>query len=142
MYGYIYLVEADSPSSMRNYLEAYARAGVEDPEVLLFYELHIDADVGHADVALNEVVAPVLRGEPEAAADIARGIVEGRYLHALFGGTFTAGSAPTPRRCARERREVAPGSLRRRVAPVDPEGGRDRGAGAVSGPLRWGDPRI
>jgi hypothetical protein len=85
MYGYIYLVEADSPSSMRNYLEAYARAGIEDPEILRFYELHIDADVGHADVALNEVVAPVLRSEPEAAAEVARGIVEGRYLHALFG---------------------------------------------------------
>ncbi len=85
MYGYIYLVEADSPSSMRNYLEAYARAGVDDPEMLLFYQLHIDADVGHADVALNEVVAPVVRSEPEAAADIARGIVEGRYLHSLFG---------------------------------------------------------
>ncbi|HEY3864536.1 MAG TPA: iron-containing redox enzyme family protein [Solirubrobacteraceae bacterium] len=84
MYGYIYLVEADSPSSMRNYLEAYARAGVEDPEILLFYQLHIDADVGHADVALNEVVAPVLRSEPAAAGEIARGIVEGRYLHSLF----------------------------------------------------------
>jgi hypothetical protein len=85
MYGYIYLVEADSPSSMRNYLAAYARAGINDPEVLLFYQLHIDADEGHADVALNEVVAPVLQSEPAAAADIARGIVEGRYLHALFG---------------------------------------------------------
>jgi Iron-containing redox enzyme len=85
MYGYIYLVEADSPSSMRNYLAAYDRAGVDDPEILLFYQLHIDADVGHADVALNEVVAPVVRSEPAAAAEIARGIVEGRYLHSLFG---------------------------------------------------------
>jgi hypothetical protein len=85
MYGYIYLVEADSPSSMRNYLEAYARAGVDDPEVLLFYQLHIDADVGHADVALNEVVARVVQSEPDAAGEIAHGIVEGRYLHSLFG---------------------------------------------------------
>jgi hypothetical protein len=41
--------------------------------------------VGHADVALNEVVARVVQSEPDAAGEIARGIVEGRYLHSLFG---------------------------------------------------------
>jgi hypothetical protein len=86
MYGYIYLVEADSPGSMRNYLAAYARVGIDDPDVLLFYQLHIDADQGHADVALNEVVLPVLQSEPGAASEIARGVVEGRYLHSLFSG--------------------------------------------------------
>lgn len=95
MYGYVYLVEADSPGSMRNYLAAYARAGIDDPDVLTFYELHIDADEGHADVALNEVVAPVLDEQPAAAAEIARGVVEGRYLHALFSrhlhARFSAG---------------------------------------------------
>jgi hypothetical protein len=95
MYGYIYLVEADSPGSMRNYLAAYARAGIDDPAVLMFYELHIDADEGHADVALNEVVMPVLGAEPAAAAEVARGVVEGRYLHSLFSqhlhASFSAG---------------------------------------------------
>lgn len=95
MYGYIYLVEADSPGSMRNYLAAYERAGIDDPDVLLFYQLHIDADQGHADVALNEVVVPVLQAEPRAIADIARGVVEGRYLHSLFSRhlhrSFSAG---------------------------------------------------
>ncbi len=95
MYGYIYLVEADSPASMRNYLAAYARAEIDDPDVLLFYQLHIDADEGHADVALNEVVLPVIESEPEAVAEVARGVVEGRYLHALFGhhlhSSFTEG---------------------------------------------------
>lgn len=95
MYGYIFLVEADSPGSMRNYLAAYARAGIEDPEVLTFYELHIDADEGHADVALNEVVLPVLRDEPAAVSEVARGIVEGRWLHGLFSShlhsCFTGG---------------------------------------------------
>ncbi len=95
MYGYVFLVEADSPGSMRNYLAAYARAGIEDPEVLTFYELHIDADEGHADVALNEVVMAVVEEEPAAAPEIARGIVEGRYLHALFSRhlheSFSAG---------------------------------------------------
>ncbi len=95
MYGYIYLVEADSPGSMRNYLAAYARAGIDDPEVLRFYELHIDADEGHSDVALNEVVMPVVREEPAAMADVARGVLEGRWIHALLSShlheCFSAG---------------------------------------------------
>ncbi len=95
MYGYIYLVEADSPGSMKNYLAAYARAGVEDPEVLKFYELHIDADEGHSDVALNEVVMPVVRDEPAAMADVAQGVLEGRWVHALLSAhlheCFSAG---------------------------------------------------
>jgi hypothetical protein len=95
MYGYIYLVEADSPPSMRNYLAAYARAGIDDPEVLKFYELHIDADEGHSDVALNEVVMPVVAEEPAAMADVARGVLEGRWIHALLSthlyGCFSAG---------------------------------------------------
>jgi hypothetical protein len=84
MYGYVFLVEASSPGSMKDYLAAYARAGIDDPEVLSFYELHIDADEGHSDVALNEVVMPVVRDEPDARADIARGVVEGRWIHSLF----------------------------------------------------------
>jgi len=95
MYGYVFLVEASSPSSMKDYLAAYARAGVDDPEVLRFYELHIDADEGHSDVALNEVVMPVVCEEPAAMADIARGVVEGRWIHALFSAhlhaAFSAG---------------------------------------------------
>ena len=75
---------------MRNYLAAYARAGIDDPDVLTFYELHIDADQGHADVALNEVVIPVLESEPAASAEVARGIVEGRYLHSLVGAHLHA----------------------------------------------------
>ncbi len=84
MYGYVFLVEASSPGSMRDYLAAYARAGIDDPEVLTFYELHIDADEGHSDVALNEVIMPVVREEPAAMAEIARGVVQGRWIHTLF----------------------------------------------------------
>ena len=95
MYGYVYLVESDSPGSMQNYIAAYRRNGIEDPDVLTFYELHIDADEGHADVALNEVVMPVVRAEPEAARDIARGVLEGRWLHGLVSAhlheAFSAG---------------------------------------------------
>jgi len=95
MYGYVYLVESDSPGSMQNYIAAYRRNGIEDPAVLSFYELHIDADEGHADVALNEVVMPVVRAEPAAAVEIARGVLEGRWLHGLVSAhlhaAFSAG---------------------------------------------------
>lgn len=84
MYGYVFLIEADSPGSMKNYLAAYARAGIEDPDVLRFYELHIDADEGHQDVALNEVVMPVVREEPAAMPEVARGVLEGRFVESLF----------------------------------------------------------
>lgn len=90
MYGYVLLTEATSPGAMRNYLAAYARAGVDDPDVLRFYELHIDADEGHADVALNEVVMPVVREEPDARQEVARGVVEGRWVDELLSAHLLA----------------------------------------------------
>ena len=90
MYGYIYLVEADSPDSMRHYLAGWERLGVEDPAVTKFYELHVTADEGHQEVALDELIGPVVADEPDARADIARGVVEGRAVHALFGAHLRA----------------------------------------------------
>jgi hypothetical protein len=85
MYGYIYLVEADSPRSMVNYIEAWKRLGLGDDErVTKFYELHITADEGHQDVALNEVIRPVVAAEPAAAPEVARGVLEGHAVHHLF----------------------------------------------------------
>jgi hypothetical protein len=95
MYGYIYLVEADSPRSMQNYLAAWRRLGIDDPDVLKFYDLHVTADEGHQEVALDEVIGPVVRAEPAAAPEIARGVLEGHLVHALFSrhlvASFTAG---------------------------------------------------
>jgi hypothetical protein len=84
MYGYIYLVEADSPDSMREYLAAWERLGIEDEDVTKFYELHVTADEGHSQVALEEMILPVVRAEPAAREDIARGVLEGRVLHHAF----------------------------------------------------------
>lgn len=84
MYGYIYLVEADSPSSMRTYIAAYRRLGITDEDTLRFYSLHVTADESHSDIALHEVIAPLVRDEPAAAPEIARGVLEGRVLHAAF----------------------------------------------------------
>lgn len=84
LYGYIYLLEADSPASMEGYLAAWHRLGIDDPKILRFYELHAEADEGHRDLALHEVVVPVVRDHPELAPDIARGVLEGRLLHHRF----------------------------------------------------------
>jgi len=90
MYGYIYLVEADSPRSMANYLAAYRRLGIEDEDVLRFYDLHVTADEGHQEVALREVILPVVREEPEAREEIARGVLEGVHLHHGFSAHLAA----------------------------------------------------
>lgn len=84
MYGYVYLVEADSPRSMQNYLAGYRRLGIDDPAVLKFYELHVTADEGHQEVALDEVIMPVVREAPEMMEQVARGVLEGRVVHHLF----------------------------------------------------------
>jgi hypothetical protein len=82
--GTIYLTEADSPGSMSNYLRAWERLGVSDPNVLEFYEIHVTADENHKDIALHEVVLPVCAEQPEAAGDIAAGIFDARTLEAEF----------------------------------------------------------
>lgn len=85
MYGYVYLIEGDSPASMKDYLAAWDRLGLGDQEAITrFYELHVTADEGHQDVALNEIILPVVREEPSAREDIARGVLEGRAVHRLF----------------------------------------------------------
>ncbi len=97
MYGYIYLVEADSPDSMREYLAAWERLGITDEDVTKFYDLHVTADEGHSQVALEEMLMPVVRAEPDARAEIARGVVEGRVLHHAFSthlaASFSAGQS-------------------------------------------------
>jgi hypothetical protein len=91
MYGYVYLVEADSPRSMKDYLAAWDRLGLGDEEkITRFYELHVTADEGHQDVALQEVIRPVVEDEPDAREEIARGVLEGRAVHRLFGAHLAA----------------------------------------------------
>ena len=84
MYGYIYLVEADSPRSMVNYLAAWSRLGIDDPDVTRFYDLHVTADEGHQQVALDEMIRPVVAAEPAAGPEIARGVLEGTVVHSWF----------------------------------------------------------
>lgn len=88
--GTIYLTEADSPGAMTNYLAAWARLGIDDPDVLRFYEIHVSADENHRDVALHEVVLPVCEANPDAAKDVARGIFDARTLEADFAAGLRA----------------------------------------------------
>lgn len=96
--GTIYLTEADSPAAMANYLAAWDRLGVTDPDVLEFYEIHISADENHRDVALGEVLLPVCEQDPAAIGEIAAGIVDARTLEADFASAgraeFAAPHAP------------------------------------------------
>ncbi len=83
--GVIYLTEASSPDAMRAYLAGWERLGVSDPDVLEFYELHVEADENHRAVALEEVVLPLCETEgPQAAREIAKGIFDARMLEADF----------------------------------------------------------
>lgn len=82
--GTIYLTEATSPDAMTNYLAAWERLGISDPEVTEFYELHVSADENHRDVALHEVVMPVCQTEPAALDEVALGIFDARTLEAEF----------------------------------------------------------
>jgi hypothetical protein len=95
MYGYIYLVEAESPEAMRGYLAAYDRLGVTDPDIRRFYELHVSADEDHQRVALEEMIVPVVRAEPDARVEITRGVLGGQALEHAFSrhlrDRFTAG---------------------------------------------------
>lgn len=91
--GTIYLTEAESPSAMRNYLAAWKRLGINDRDVLEFYELHVEADENHQEVALQEVVLPVCVSEgAETAIEVARGICDARALEADFAASEIAHS--------------------------------------------------
>ena len=71
------------------------RLGITDENITQFYDLHVTADEGHSKVALEEMVLPVVRAEPAARAEIARGVLEGRVLHHAFSthlaSSFAAG---------------------------------------------------
>jgi len=82
--GTIYLTEATSPHAMSNYLAAWDRLGIDDPQVTNFYDLHVTADENHRDVALNEVVVPVCDDDPGAISEITLGIFDSRTLEAEF----------------------------------------------------------
>lgn len=88
--GHLALFEMTSVEPMSRYLRAARRLGDgELPSVERFYAVHVEADAHHGHLALNKMVAGVLRDEPELASDLIFGAValsrvEGRFARHLL----------------------------------------------------------
>ena len=70
--GHLALFEMCSVTPMSRYLTAARRVGGL-PALERFYEVHVEADAHHAELALDEMVAGTVRSEPELAADVVFG---------------------------------------------------------------------
>ena len=86
--GHLALFEMTSVTPMSRYLATARRIGGLDA-FERFYEVHVEADAHHADLALNKMVAGFLDTEPELAPDIIFGAaalakVEGRFAKHLL----------------------------------------------------------
>ncbi|CAN5216519.1 iron-containing redox enzyme family protein [soil metagenome] len=86
--GHLALFETCSSVPMSRYLVAAERLGGM-PALEEFYRVHVEADVHHADIALNEMVRPLVDAEPELAPEVAFGAaalqrVEGRLARHLL----------------------------------------------------------
>lgn len=86
--GHLALFEMCSVTPMSKYLSAARRVGGL-PKLERFYEVHVEVDAHHADLALNRMVGGVVEAEPELAADVifgaaALGRVEARFAHHIL----------------------------------------------------------
>jgi len=86
--GHLALFEMTSVRPMSRYLSAARRIGGL-PAFERFYEVHVEADAHHAEVALDQMVSGFLGTEPGLAADMIFGAaalakVEGRFAHHLL----------------------------------------------------------
>lgn len=86
--GTIYLTEAESPAAMANYLAAWERLGVAVDSITGFYQLHIAADEDHRRVALEEIVVPICRADPDAVFEVATGMIDAHALENDYLATF------------------------------------------------------
>lgn len=69
--GHLALFEMCSVVPMSRYLAAARREGL--PALARFYEIHVEADAHHAVLALQGMVGPIVRDEPELAPDVVFG---------------------------------------------------------------------
>lgn len=86
--GHLALFEMSSVAPMVRYSAALHRLGVERA-ARRFYDVHVEADEVHADVAAHQLAGRLAQDEPELAADIVFGaeaadVVEGRFARALL----------------------------------------------------------
>jgi hypothetical protein len=86
--GHLALFEMCSVTPMSRYLGAARRVGGL-PALERFYEVHVEVDAHHADLALNQMVAGIVADEPALAPDVIFGAaalakVEGRFAHHIL----------------------------------------------------------
>ncbi len=80
---------------MSRYLAAARRAG-DLPALARFYEVHVDADVHHARLALDQMVAPMAEADPSLAPMMvfgaaALGRTEARFARQVLGSLGAGG---------------------------------------------------
>jgi len=98
--GHLALFEMCSVTPMTKYLAAARRVGGL-PALERFYEVHVDVDAHHADLALNQMVAGFVADEPDLAEDVIFGAaalakVEGRFAHQILRAWDDGGSSLRP----------------------------------------------
>lgn len=86
--GHLALFEMTSVGPMARYSSALARLGAS-ARARRFYDVHIEADEVHAEVAAHQMAGRLADEQPELAADIAFGaaaadLVEGRFARGLL----------------------------------------------------------
>jgi hypothetical protein len=86
--GHLAVFEMTSVEPMERYSRALARLGI-GPEGRRFYDVHVEADVRHAAIALERMVAGLIEAEPYLGADLLFGaaavlLVEERFARHLL----------------------------------------------------------
>jgi hypothetical protein len=98
--GHLALFEMCSVTPMSKYLTAARRVGGL-PALERFYEVHVDVDAHHADIALNQMVRGFVEDEPDLAGDVIFGAaalakVESRFAHHILRAWEDGGSSLRP----------------------------------------------
>ena len=81
--GHLALFEMVSVVPMSRYLTAARRQG-DLPALERFYEVHVEIDAHHADLALNGMVGPLAEAEPDLAPDMIFGAAALSRVEARF----------------------------------------------------------
>jgi hypothetical protein len=86
--GHLAIFEMTSVGPMERYSRALARLGV-GPEGRRFYDVHVEADVRHGVIALERMVAGLIKVEPHLGANLLFGaaavlLVEERFARCLL----------------------------------------------------------
>ena len=98
--GHLALFEMCSVTPMSRYLQAARRVGGL-PALSRFYEVHVEADAHHAELALGRLVGGFVASEPELGADVIFGAaalarVEARFAHHVLRAWDDGGSSLRP----------------------------------------------